>query len=408
MSGDGNIPSENNQSTLNAQSALNAQSTWAVHFPGNLRWSNAMQIVKGMAPYGAIAMDEVDRIARRLQARAAEADLDRVWCDEWAAMADRLAGVADKAAAEGRDITAGNHYMRAGNYYYSAERFIPPGEEKLAMYAQALRCYQAAMARLYPEIERVEVPYESASLPAWFVKGRGEGRRPTVVLFDGMDNAKEMSVIFAGLDFAKRGINTLAIDGPGQSETLRLRNIPSRHDYEVPGTAAYDYVVARPEVDPKRVAVMGYSFGGYQAPRIAAFEKRYAAAVAFGAMHWSIYDWVAGNKAKLAVDPRTSSTSIFQFRWVVGAPDNETALEWAKKFTLEGVAQRIECAFLVLHGENDRVVPLSEARKLFQGVGSKRKHIKIFTEEEGGAEHCQVDHRQLGVDYIGDWLLANM
>src|SRR5262245_35804848 len=46
-------------------------STWAVHFPGNLRWSNAMQIVKGMAPYAAVAMDEVDRIGRRLKARAA-------------------------------------------------------------------------------------------------------------------------------------------------------------------------------------------------------------------------------------------------------------------------------------------------------------------------------------------------
>jgi dipeptidyl aminopeptidase/acylaminoacyl peptidase len=223
-----------------------------------------------------------------------------------------------------------------------------------------------------------------------------------------MDNAKEMSVIFAGLDFAKRGINTLAIDGPGQAEALRLRSIHSRHDYEVAGTAAYDYIASRPEVDPKRVAVMGYSFGGYHAPRIAAFEKRYSAAVAFGAMHWNIYDWVAGNKAKLATDPRTSSTSIFQFRWVVGAPDNETALEWAKKFTLEGVAQRIECAFLVLHGENDRIVPLAEAKKLYERVGSKRKHIKIFTVEDGGAEHCQVDHRQLGVDYIGDWLLANM
>src|SRR5262249_38110375 len=144
-----------------------------------------------------------------------------------------------------------------------------------------------------------------------------------------------------------------AIDGPGQAEALRLRNIHSGHDYEVAGTAAYDYVVSRPEVDPKRAAVMGYSFGGYHAPRVAAFEKRYAAAVAFGAMHWNIYDWVAGNKAKLAADPRTSSTSIFQFRWVVGAPDNETALERAKTFTLEGVAQRIECAFLVLHGEND-------------------------------------------------------
>jgi dienelactone hydrolase len=384
------------------------QSSWAVHFPGNLRWSNAMQIVKGMVPYAAVAMAEVDRIGQRLAARAGEADPDRAWREEWAAEADRIAAVADQAAGEGREITAGNHYMRAGNYYYSAERFIPPGAEKMAMYRKALRCYQAAMARLYPDIERVEVPYENASLPAYFVKGRGSGARPTVVLFDGMDNAKEMSVIFAGLDFAKRGINTLAVDGPGQAETLRLRNIHSRHDYEVPGTAAYDYVAARPEVDPKRVAVMGYSFGGYQAPRIVAFEKRYAAAVAFGAMHWNIYDWVAGNKARLAVDPRTSSTSIFQFRWVVGAPDNETALEWAKKFTLEGVAQNIECAFLVLHGENDRIVPLDAAKTLYERVGSKRKQLKIFTAEEGGAEHCQVDHRQLGVDYIGDWLLANM
>jgi dienelactone hydrolase len=382
--------------------------SWAVHFPGNLRWSNAMQIVKGMVPYGAVAMDEVDRIGRRLAARAGETDLDRVWREEWLAMADRIATVADKAAAEKREITAGHHYMRAGNYYYSAERFIPPGAEKMAMYHQALRCYQAAMQRLHPDIERLEVPYEGASLPAYFVKGRGTGRRPTVVLFDGMDNAKEMSVIFAGLDFAKRGINTLAIDGPGQSETLRLRNIVSRYDYEVPGRAAYDYVASRPEVDPKRVAVMGYSFGGYHAPRVAAFDQRYAACVAFGAMHWSIYDWVAGNKAKLAVDARTSSTSIFQFRWVVGAPDNETALEWAKKFTLEGVAQNIECAFLVLHGENDRIVPLSEAQTLYEKVGSKRKQLKIFTADEGGAEHCQVDHRQLGVDYIGDWLLANM
>src|SRR5262245_9265820 len=250
-------------------------STWAVHFPGNLRWSNAMQIVKGMAPYAAVAMDEVDRVGRRLKARAAlaseasgqrgnsvpahgasedarrraddarpepgssarraETDLDAVWREEWAAMADRVAAVADKAAAEGREITAGNHYMRAGNYYYSAERFIPPGAEKLAMYRKALRAYHAAMERLHPQIERVEVPYEGASLPAYFVKGAGSARCPTVVLFDGMDNAKEMSVIFAGLDFAKRGINTLAIDGPGQAETLRLRNIVSRHDYEVPG-----------------------------------------------------------------------------------------------------------------------------------------------------------------------------
>ena len=56
--------------------------TWAVHFPGNLRWTNAMQIVKGMAPYAAVAMDEVERVGRRLKARVTEADLDRVWHEE--------------------------------------------------------------------------------------------------------------------------------------------------------------------------------------------------------------------------------------------------------------------------------------------------------------------------------------
>jgi dipeptidyl aminopeptidase/acylaminoacyl peptidase len=295
--------------------------------------------------------------------------------------------------------------MRAGNYYYSAERFIPPGETKLAMYRKALRRYQDAMARLYPDIERVEVPYEGQSLPAWFVKGRGLGKRPTVVLLDGMDNAKEMSVIFAGLDFARRGINTLAIDGPGQSEPLRLRNIPTRHDYEAAGIPAYDYVASRPEVDAKRVAVMGYSFGGYHAPRICAFDKRYAACVCFGAMHWNIHDFVSGHAP---TDPRATSGSTFQWRWVSGAPDIETGLEWAKKFTLEGVADKVACPILILHGENDRVVPLAEAKKLYERVGSKNKHLKIFTEAEGGAEHCQVDNRQLGVDYIGDWLLKNM
>lgn len=378
---------------------------WPVTFPANLRWTNAMQIVKGMVAYSAAAMAEIDLVTQRLRARAGESDLDRVWMEEWSREADQVAAIGDKADAEGNAITAGNQYMRAGNYYYSAERFIPPGEEKLAIYRKALRCYQAAMARLHPEIERVEVPYENTSLPAWFVKGRGLGKRPTVVLFDGMDNAKEMSVIFAGLDFAKRGINTLAIDGPGQSEPLRLRNIYSRHDYEAAGTAAYDYVASRPEVDEKRVAVMGYSFGGYHAPRTCAFEKRYAACVAFGAMHASVYEFVKGHNP---TDPRASTASNFQFRWVIGAPDNATALEWAKKFTLDGIADKVECPFLLLHGENDRIVPIAAAHKLYAAIGSKNKEFRIFTAEEGGAEHCQVDNRQLGVDYIGDWLLKNM
>jgi len=107
------------------------QSNWAVHFPGNLRWSNAMQIVKGMAPYGAIAMDEVDRIGRRLTARATEADLDRVWREELSAMADRLADVADRAARKGaRSPPATTSCVPATTTTAPSASFRPDGEAR--------------------------------------------------------------------------------------------------------------------------------------------------------------------------------------------------------------------------------------------------------------------------------------
>ena len=59
---------------------------------------------------------------------------------------------------------------------------------------------------------------------------------------------------------------------------------------------------------------------------------------------------------------------------------------------------------VVALGENDRIVPASEARTLYQHIGSAKKTLKIFDAEEGGAEHCQVDDRQAGVNWIADWL----
>ena len=383
--------------------------TWVEHFPGNLRWSNAMQIVKGMVPWAASAMAEIDIIGAKLKAREHEDDLDRAWTQEWSAMADRLAKIADDTDAKGRKITAGDYYMRAGNYYYSAERFIVPGDDKLAMYRKAFRCYPAAMARLYPQMKHVDVPYANTARAAFWLPAPGPGPKPTVVLFDGMDNCKEMSVIFAGLEFARRGINTLAIDGPGQGESLRLRGIHARPDYEVAGRAAFDFVAKLPDVDTKRVAVMGYSFGGYHAARIAGIDKRYAGAVALGATRWDIYQRTVDAYEKLKTeDPRTSSTSTFQFRWVVGAKDNAAALEFAKGYTLDGIAEKVECPFLILHGAADRLTPVAAAQMLYDRLGTKKKELRVFTAEEGGAEHCQVDHRQAATGYIGDWINENV
>jgi alpha-beta hydrolase superfamily lysophospholipase len=382
------------------------QTTWIDHFPGNFMWSNATLVTKGMAPYGAVALEEIDRVCQRLRARENE---PHAWWEEWCAMGARLERKGDEEQALGHTLTAANYYLRAGMYYFTGERFIVPGDHKREVGAKALELQTKGILGRYPNVAKVEVPYEGRSLPAFFMQAPGvSGRAPTVVLFDGLDNCKEMSVLFAGLEFARHGMHTLAIDGPGQGESMRLRGINTRYDYEVAGTAAYEYVAKRPEVDPQRVTVMGYSFGGYYAPRICAFEKRYAGCVAFGAMHWNMEQWVDTIRQTAHSDAKKSAQSHFQVPWVFGARDLDHAVEMAKQFNLHDVAKRIECAFLVVHGENDRIVPLDSARKLYEAVGSKNKTFKIFTAEEGGAEHVQVDNRQVGVDYIADWITDNV
>ncbi len=381
---------------------MTTRSSWIDHFPEDFTRSNAMLVTKGMAPYGAVALGEIDVIGQRLSERPDDKD---AWWEEWSTMAAKLEAKAEELVRENRPFTAGNYYIRAGNYYFTADRPVPPGELKFGLYRKALRCFHAGFERRYPEMERVDVAYENASLPAYFLPAAGRpSRAPTVVLFDGLDNCKEMSVLFAGLEFSKRGFNTLAIDGPGQGEALRLRNIRTRYDYEVAGTAAYDYVAKRTEVDASRIAVMAYSLGGYYAPRIAAFEPRYAACVVFGSCAWDIRAKQIERKQLIENDPRKTSQSSFQFPWVLGVENMEQVIDAVKPFSLASVAHRIACPFLVTHGVNDRLASAEDARLLYEAVGSKNKSIKIFTPEDGGSEHCHVDNRSVGVDYVADWL----
>ena len=382
---------------------------WTAHFGSNFSWSNATMVTKGMAPYGVVCLGEIERIGEKLIARGNDPTDKEAWWQEWCAMGDHVARMADAAMAKGRKLTAGDYYMRAGYYYYTGERMVYPGELKSRIYDKAIACFNKGFPIRYPHFERVAVPYENTTLPAYFIRAAGVGSpAPTVVVFDGLDNCKEMSSLFCGLEFSRRGFNTLAIDGPGQGETLRLQKIPSRYDYEVPGKAAFDYVAGRKEVDAKNVAIMGYSFGGYCAPRIAALDPRYAGGIAFGAMWWDMHAWLVRSQEQMKKG--ALATSHFQVPWVFGVADLDfsKAVGLMKNFTLEGIAQKVTCPFLVMHGKDDGIIPPEEAQILYDKLGSKVKTLKIFDAEEGAAQHCQVDDRQAGVNYIADWLSENV
>jgi alpha-beta hydrolase superfamily lysophospholipase len=374
---------------------------WFEYFPGHHMWSQGMMFAIEMQTYGAAAIGEIDQVGQRL--RGHEGDNER-WWSEWTAMARQLEAMAAGAKSRGHELSAGSCFLRAAVYYFCGERFLTPGPRKEITYRDCLRCFQAGVERRYPMIERVEVPYETGSLPAWFFRApRAEKQAPAVVCFDGLDNAKELSVFFAGVELAHRGIHTLAIDGPGQGETLRLRHIPSRYDYEVPGRAALTYMRSRPDTDAGRIAVMGFSMGGYYAPRAAAMEPGFAACVAWGG-HFDYHAaWVRRRKIMEQGSTRISAPS-FQLPWVLGVPDMDAAMEKLKNFTLSGVAEKIRCPFFCIHGENDTIVPVAYARQLYEAVGSSNKTLRVLTAADGGSEHCQEDNRQIGANIVADWL----
>ena len=69
--------------------------SWIDHFPDNFTYSNATLVTKGMAPYGAVALDEIDRIGEKLKLRPNDKD---AWWQEWSAMAEKIERPADLAA----------------------------------------------------------------------------------------------------------------------------------------------------------------------------------------------------------------------------------------------------------------------------------------------------------------------
>ncbi len=380
-------------------------SHWFQYFPNHYMWSQGIGMAIEMIPWGAAAMGEIDRVGQRLKGREGD---NEAWFTEWTRMGEQLERRAEEEVKANHALSAGTYYLHAATYYGYGERYLHPGEAKLRVYRRHLRCFEEGVRRRYPNMERVQVPYEGTTLPAWFMKGNGvRGPAPTVVLFNGLDGSKEVTVLYGGIELAARGINTLAIDGPGQGEALRLQNLPSRHDFEAAGTAAYDYVAQRPDVDPRRVAIAGVSMGGYLAPRACGFEPRYAACVAWGG-HFDYHAAWLRRRREMESGGTKVSAPHFHLMWVLGVPDMDAAMKKLERYTLAGVAEKIECPFLVTHGENDSIVPVEYAKQLYEAVGSKDKTLRIFTAEEGGSEHCQGDNRVLGSNYVADWVMDHL
>ncbi|OGL69574.1 MAG: hypothetical protein A3J27_08500 [Candidatus Tectomicrobia bacterium RIFCSPLOWO2_12_FULL_69_37] len=376
---------------------------WYMYFPTQYRWSSAICFMVSCARWGASEIGEIDQVGRRLAKKLGD---DGHWFREWVRMGEKVRSLAREAERKGHGLSAASHYKRACCYYQMGERFRTPKDKKgLDAYRKSIGCFRRFLELTdRPRAEVVEIPYERGKkLPAYFVHAENPKaeRPPVVVFFDGLDNTKELVFMRGVEDLVRRGMSCLVVDGPGSGEAARFRNLYLRHDYEVAGSAALDYLEGRRDVNAKRAAIMALSAGGYYAPRAASMDRRYKACVAWGA----IWDYHATWKKRLAAyGTSLHAVPDHHIYWIMNAKSTEEALRKMEGFRLDGVVQKMRCAFLLVHGEDDKQIPMKDARALFRAAGSKDKTFKVFTAREGGAQHCQRDNMTLGTAFIYDWL----
>jgi dienelactone hydrolase len=376
------------------------------YFPDNYRWSHGLLIGLNMAPWGGAEIGEVNRIGLRLKDRVGD---DDAWFREWAREARTVEDRGRQRVAEGFTVSGAQYLQRASAYYHVGERFLQPkSREGNDAYMRGVHCLRdAAQYIRRPRLEHVEIPYGDTSLPAIYVHAEPantSGKVPAMVFFDGLDVTKEIQYFKGVPDLVARGIACLIVDGPGNGESIRFRGLYLRHDTEHYATPVIDWLASRPEVDEKRIGVMAISLGGYYAPRAAAYEQRFACCIAWGAQ-WK-YREIWQKRFERIARAETPSLSVAwqHIAWVLNASSQDDVLKRLEPFDLDGAVQKLTCPFLLLHGEGDEQVPLSDAQKCFDAVGSKRKTFKIFTREEGGYHHCQIDNQSICSAYMWDWL----
>lgn len=342
------------------------------------------------AIHGGGEFNEIYRAAERMRPGDHES-----WYREWSRLADAVEQLGREAEARGHGITARDHYLRACNYYRWAEFFLLPEDpRRLPTYDRCIASFRAAGRYFAPPLEQVEIPYGGGTLPGYFYPGMNPPRRPAggILYVAGADVLKEELYFLGGKAAIERGMALLVMDGPGQGETLRHRGLVSRFDYEQPVGAALDYLQSRSEVDPERIALLGRSFGGYYASRAAAFEGgRLRGCAIFGALYDGVD--VFDNYPPLRA----------QFRWLTGARDLDDARERLKAFKLDGVAEKIRCPLLVLHGKDDHLVPAWHAQRTYDEAGAE-KQLVLYEHGEPGSVHCSYDGFPITIPTIFDWL----
>lgn len=376
-------------------------------------------------PYGGADYGEIAAVARAV----GEGD-DGVFHAAWSQAAERLAAEGEDALARGHAASARGLFLRA-SCFHAASYHPLYGEPVDARLLESFRRQSVLLDRalaLGPDpAVPLRIPFEGTTLSGYLLpaEGRAAERRPLLILTNGYDGTLTDMYFASAVAATRRGYHCLVFDGPGQGGALYEQGLRLRPDWETVVRAVVDHALGFDIVDPQRIALNGWSLGGYLAARAASGEPRLAAcicdpglwSVAGGfrsaAMQMGVPRELAANLGELpapwlekvehiiVADPKLRWGVMQRGYWVHGVSSLRDYLAAVERFTLDGRVASIRCPTLVTVAEGDRLAYSAPA--LFDALSCPKQLLR-FTAAEGAGGHCEMQNRSLLNQRVLDWL----
>ncbi len=358
-----------------------------MHWPDNEDYSLQFMRVLGSAQEGGSTISECFLTASRITPGD-----DESWYREWRAIADANKERGDAARAAGNMRSACSNWLRASNYYRTSEVFLKLDDRRRADALEKMRaCSQLFVAHQSPGGERVRIAcFEDGFVEAYFLHAPGPDlRKPVVVCVGGQGHFKDGHLHSLLRQAHARGMSVLLVDLPGQGASPRNK-ISVRFEVETAISSCVDYLVARDDVDDRRIAIFGDGLGAAFASRAATLDDRFAVAVSDAGI-WDMHErvstmtWMSGNNARDAVGAEI------------------------RRVQRHGGKAKIKCPTLVVFGERDwlDIGHATEMCRVLSEAGADIT-LKVFSAAETAASHAQTDNPTIGNEFIFDWIAGRL
>ena len=314
--------------------------------------------------------------------------------DNLVKIADHLVERGDAKMEAGLHASAHEYYHRASLCYLRASWGILDADDpdKQTWHTNGIIAFDKVIdLHTSYELEKVEIPlpFHEQTMPAIFHK-TGEENAPTVLHVPGMDMVKEENTNPQNNRLVDRGINVLTIDGPGQGEA-RLRGIcdDEHGKYQRAGSAAIDWLIDQPEVDPNRIGVWGISMGSYWAPRIVYEDDRVSALACY----------MGGWYSKDLIFEQAQPFFKERFMYMAGFTDEEAFDDYAAGMTLDGLEGGVTVPTFIAHGEYDELQTREQAKQFYERLAGP-KQLQLYENEFHGIGRASIDVRCDIVDWF--------